>query len=741
MKAKLFLTTALTVLLQPGITQAQTASPTPANTGTDLPTSAGPPPADANGLQDIVVTAQRRSENLQRVPIAIDVASGTELAARGIVSTTQLAIVSPGLNINETAGSFQPSLRGIGTSSTVSENPVALFIDGVYIPQQRDGVRELEDIEQIAVLKGPQGTLFGRNATAGVIQITTKAPSFYFGGEVHAGLDDYLTARVGGYVTGALSSNVAASLSANVVAQGNGYGRNYTTGSDTYQVLHDASVRGKLLFRLGDTTEATLAGDYSDSKRLTAHLIPVPGTQLGFPNPYTTTPLTSVYDTYEGAGGYTAVHGGGVSLTVSHETGSIKLVSIIAYRDITSNYQFDAIPVPQQLQVVQSTDSPSRSFSQEFQLLSNQHGRFDWTAGLYYFNYDNGATPITRDLGGFLISPVTHVAQTLTYAIENTEAVAPFGQFTWEFLPDTHLTGGARYTYERRKLTDARVLAIDTTGATVSTTNYGGRTDFSDPTFRAALDHRFSNAILVYASFNTGFKSGGFNSVSPATAPYKPEKLKAYEAGIKSELFDRKLRLNAAGFYYDYTNLQVIQFVNTIQTVTNGPKAELYGLDVDFEARPIDAFRLSGGFEVLHSRFVSYPGAIFGVLGPAGVGAKLVPGDATGNRLPQAQNFSGTLAGDYHYALPAGSLDFNVTANYNGDFYFQADNAVRQAPYTIVNTSAAWTLPGERVSLKIWGRNLADARPKTAVIETAVGFEAVFTDAPRTFGGTVAYKF
>ncbi len=768
MKAILRSTTALSMLLAPCLAYAQTpqgaavaAQAGPARPATTLPTDETfaqvtepqtgaasqtggvdtAQGAEQGGLADIVVTAQRRSENLQNVPITINAATGADLVSRGVTSTSQLSVISPGVQVNETAGSFQPSIRGIGTSSTVAENPVALYIDGVYIPQQRDGVKELEDVELISILKGPQGTLFGRNATAGVVQITTKAPSFDFGGRLRAEIDNYATFRTGGYVTGGLTDNIAASLSASYVTQGNGYGENFTTGRDTYKVDHDISVRGKLLLKIGDGTKVTLSGDYSDSNKRTAHLIPIPGTQLGFANIYATNPLKSVFDTYEGTGSFTKVKGGGGSLTIDHDSGPIRVQSITAYRDIKSSYLFNAIPTPTTLQVVDSPNSPSKSFSQEFQVSSNEPGPLSWIFGLYYFNYDNGARPINRNLGGFVVSPVTRIVQTQTFATENTESVAPFGEFTWELLPDTKLTGGLRYTYERRELKDARVVAINASGATVANTSYGGSLSYSQPTYRIGLNHKFADQLLAYATFNTGFKSGGFNSVSPATPPYQPEKLKAYEVGLKSELFDKRLRLNASGFYYKYTNLQVIQFVNSIQTVTNGPKAEIYGLDVDFEASLFSGLRLSGGFELKHSEFTSYPNAVIGALRPGGIGATLTPGDATGNRLPQAQKFSGTLALDYHHDLSRGSLDFNATANYNGNFYFQADNAVRQAPYTLVNVSLTYNLPGDRISLRVWGKNLADEKFKTAVIETPVGFLGVYTSPPLTFGGGVAIKF
>ncbi|AUW57176.1 hypothetical protein C1T17_02805 [Sphingobium sp. SCG-1] len=715
--------------------------------GTALAQDAASPPSPASnrGLEEIVVTAQKRSENLQRVPIAITAASGEKLAASGVTDTMHLNTVVPGLNVRVDAGSFQPSIRGIGTASTVTENPVALYIDGVYIPQQREGLREFEDIEQIAVLKGPQGTLFGRNATAGVIQITTKRPSFDFSGKMHAEVDNYATVKGGAYLTGGLSDNVAASLAIAYGTQGDGWGKNRTTGKDTFRIDHDFSIRGKLFFQLGENTDATIAGDYADWKRFANSRQPLPGTRLSFDNPYVTSPLKSVYDTYAGTDSYIALHGGGVSLAINHGGEAVKLVSITAYRDLVAANVFDNTAVPNTpnapaLQVVRQPRLPSRSFSQEFQVISNGGGRLDWMFGVYYFNYDNITDPIQRNFGGLFTPSPTSIAQTLSYATENSESVAPFGQMNWEFLPDTHLTLGARYTYERRELKDARVISTNKLGVT-TTTNFAKNVRFSEPTIRIALDHKFSADMMAYASFSTGFKSGGFNTVSPQTAGYLPEKLKAYAAGFKSELLDRRLRLNVEGFYYDYTNLQVIQFINTTQQVVNGPKAKLYGVDVDFEAQITDGLRASGGFELVHTEFTDFNGAVFAYPNPGGLGNTLAPGDATGNRLPLAQSFSGTLAVDYHHVLPAGSLDFNVTANYNGDYYFQADNLVRQSPYTLFNASVTWNLPGDAISLKIWGKNLANEKVITSVVEQNIGFPTVFANPPLTFGGSIAINF
>ena len=704
-------------------------------------TPSAPPdtPAQPEGaLQEIVVTAQKRAENLQRVPIAVTAASGAELQASGITSSMQLNTIAPGLNIRTTAGSFQPSIRGIGTSSNVVENPVALYIDGIYLPQQREGMRQLDDIAQIAVLKGPQGTLFGRNATGGVIQITTLAPSHDFSGLARTELDNYLTTRSSLYVTGGLSDTLAASLAASYAHQGDGWGDNLTNGHDTFRVKHDVSVRSKLLFEPGPATSITLIADYTDRAALSNSYQPYRGLPLIFAG---TGPLKSVYDSYAGQDGFNNFKGGGISLTVDQDFSFAKLLSISSYRRGVANYQFDNSSVPSPYFVVHSPVSPNEDYTQELQLVSRQSSVFNWVAGVFYFHNANGSQPIDRFFSGPVYAPApTSAAETITRATEITQSVAPFAQGTLQILPRTNITFGFRYTYERRSLHDASLASLLNNGGSTSRTYAPDALTIRKPTFRAAIDHRFSDNLLAYFSFNTGIKSGGFNIVSPANPAYLPEKLTDYEVGIKSELFDRRLRLNLAGFYYDYTNLQVIQFVGVTQAVVNGPSAKLYGLDLDYELRIARGLRASGGFEIEHSEFTDYPGAVFSTPRPGG-GAIIFAGDATGDRLPLAQKFTATTAIDYDWTMGRNGFDFNVTANYNGNYYFEADNFLRQNAYTILNASLKWTLPGGRISVTAFGKNLFDNHVITQVTTQALGYPATYGSAPRTYGVMAQVKF
>ena len=693
-------------------------------------------PSDS-GLQEIVVTAQKRAENLQRVPIAVTAASGVELTARGITSALQLNTVAPGLNIRTTAGTFQPSIRGIGTSSNVVENTVALYIDGVYLPQQREGLRPLDDVQQIAVLKGPQGTLFGRNATGGVIQITTLAPSHDTHGEAKAEIDNYATARGSLYLTGGLTDTLAASFSGALATQGNGWGQDYTTGHDTFRLSHAASARAKFLFEPTSRTSITLIADYLDRKEFSNDFQPYNGLPLSLPG---SGPLQSKYDSYGAVDGINRFKGGGISLSIDQDLSFAKLVSITSYRRGSSFYQFANAPVPQPFFVVRAPLTPNKDVTQEVQLISPKTGPFTYVIGLFYFHNDLGADPIYRLFSGPYTPLATSVAQTETHSNEATESVAPFGQATWEFLPRTTLTFGVRYTYEKRTLEGASVRSTLVNGTVLPVIIPDKSLTIKKPTFRAALDHRFSDNVLGYVSFNTGIKSGGFNTVSPANPGYLPEKLKAYEAGLKTELLDRRLRLNLAGFYYDYTNLQVIQFVGLTQTVVNGPSARLYGLDADFDAEIAQGLRVSGGFEIEHATFTSYPGAVFSTPRPGG-GAVIFPGDATGDRLPLAQKFTATTAIDYHRDLARGALDFNVTGNYNGSYFFEADNFLRQPAYVILNTSLKYTTPGGKLSFTVFGKNLFNERVITQVSTQSLGYPATYGNAPRTYGVGASYKF
>lgn len=690
---------------------------------------------ESSSIADIVVTAQKRSENIQKVPIAIIAVSGSQLTTAGVNNLTSLNILVPGFNSRNTSGAFQPSVRGIGTSSNVVENPVALYIDGVYIPQQREGLRELPDIDQLAVLKGPQGTLFGRNATGGVIQITTRRPTQEFVGDVRVGYDSYQTIRLGAFVSGGLGQDLAGSLSLDYAHQGKGWGKNLMTGNDTFQLRHSFSTRGKLVWDIGADTSATLIADYMNRREHAFSFVPYPGTNFVRPPALT----GGKFDTDSPVDSYTAFHGGGVSLQLEHTFDFAKLTSISSYRVGSSNYLFDDLPIGQTTLYVRVAPGgqPNKNYTQEVQLTSVGDSAVKWTVGAYYYYNRLKNSPIVRDFSALFFNnapPPPAAMHSLTYGSETTESVAPFGQVAIRLLEGTNMTLGGRWTYERRTFT-GQVIATRFTGAVVTVNYLPAPLTIKKPTWRIALDHQFTPAVLGYLSYNRGIKSGGFNVLNPANPSYLPEKLDAYEAGLKMDLLDRHLRLNIGGFYYDYTNLQVTQLIAVAQAVVNGAKARLYGVDIDFTARLMPELTLSGGLEVEHAKFVRYPNAVFST--PTAVGASSFAGDASGKRIPQAQKFVGNLGLDYEKQVPFGTLHFNANASYNGDYYFESDNFLRQPAYVLVGTSLAWTSTDKHYMVSVWAKNLVNEKVIYNASTQPPGYPVSYGgQAPRSVGIT-----
>jgi len=698
----------------------------------------------SNEVADIVVTAQKRAQNVQDVPIAITAVLGSQLAASGVVNTEDLKLAIPGVSIKVTGPQFQPFIRGVGSSTANVENAVALYIDGVYYANMSDAKRDLNDIDQVAVLKGPQGTLFGRNATAGVIQITTRAPSHTAGGEVTASIDNYATTRIGAYLTGPLSDTLAFSVSGNYATQGNGWGKNLTTGRDTFKIHHIASGRAKLLFQPDAATDITLIADYTDREdNLGPYLQAFPGTTVSPLAPYRKPP--GVYDSYNNDETLNLYRGGGVSLNVEHDLGFGRLQSTTAFRRFRTGYYTDTDMTSELGYKLDTSHNQAKQFSEELQLTSPAtESRLTWALGLYLFRYENGLKPVTRTYGGPLFVPLpTSFIRREIVSEETVNSIAPFAQATYEILPRTRATLGLRWTYEKREL-DGRTFGTRANGEFVPEilppiTNRG--ITARKLTWRAALDHRFGDGILGYVSYNRGFKSGGFNITNLANPSYQPESLDAYEGGLKTQLFNNRLRLNLAAFYYKYRNLQVTQLINAVATLANGAGAELYGLDADFEASLAPGLRLNGGFELLHAEFTSYPNAIISFpVATGGIGTRF--GDAAGNRLPLSQRFNSNLALDYSKELAVGRLGLNATANYNGNYKFDPDNIVGQKGYTLINLSANLSPTGTNLTIGGFVRNLLDK--KVIAFSTAsapLGYITSYDNPPRVYGLSVRYRF
>jgi len=699
--------------------------------------SSGRQSTDVSDIPEIIVTAQRRNESLQDVPIAVSAVSAAQLELQGITSTLDIGRAVPSLIVTQTFGYVLPRIRGVGNSVVGAgyESGVATYIDGVYLAAAPAGLLSLNNIEQIEVLKGPQGTLFGRNATGGLVSIITREPSLTPGGTIELSYGDYQTATTNLYLTGGLGSSVAADFAGHISTQGQGYGINRFNGRDVNRMDNDTALRSSLLVTPGEDTKIRLTLDYEQNKGSNYGAVRLaPGTSTFFPQG----PIQSAWDVDSDDQPYNQYKGGGITARIEQNLGFGKLTSISAYRESQNviGVDADATPTPL-LDLIEA--QRDKQISEEINLTSDQSSFIKWVAGLYYFGASSSYDPSQAAFIGFLqpSTPFGPIAALNNFGRERTESYAGYAQATAPVAKDTNLTVGLRYSSERHILDGYQTIDI-AGGPTGLETPFAEQTrSFSDPTWRVSLDHRFSPELMVYVSENRGFKSGGFNPQVPTDPAYDPEKLDAYEIGIKSDLFNRRLRLDAAAFYYDYTNLQVAKFTGSQTTYYNGAAARIYGLDTDFEIRPVTNLTVSGGFTLLNDRFTNFPNAVFALQVPGGLDTEIR--SAAGNRLPQTADFTATLNADYHLPTSFGGAGLDLSYGYNSGYYSQPDNILRQPSYSTLAASLRFELKNG-VLLSVWGCNLTNA--KIAQTLAAGSFNSIVSYAPPlTYGATVSAKF
>jgi iron complex outermembrane receptor protein len=724
-------TTQAILALHPSATAAAEETQ-PATGAAAQPTQAAQPAV----LEEIVVTAQRRLENLQDVPITVTAMPAAALAAVGITNTADLVNVVPGMLVQTSAGYSLPHLRGVGITAIGAgiENSVALYVDGVYRGVSSSDAVSLNNIAQVEVEKGPQGTLFGRNATGGLIQVTTLDPTPYFSASAHAGYGNYHTVQSDAYVSGG-TDFIAGDLAVQLTHQGEGYGTNLATGQDINRMDMNLSVRSKWILHPVDGTKLTLILDNAETDNSLSAL----RNYQNYPNIYypggMPIPNLPTLDVDDNAQPLRRMHEQGASLQLDQDIDSVKLVNTVAYRrDVyTYDVDFDLGPMPYSLNDTRQQDN---QLTEELRLLSNNSSSLTWMTGLFYYGAHNGFQPQNIYFSGTAVNPAKPITHVLNETVQTTNSLALFGQATQKLTETTELTVGLRYTGEKRALlgTDTGFLngVVPVSLANVNT-NFRTNT----PTWRLALDHHFTDDVNGYVSYNRGFKSGGYNVPAPALPAYSPEKLDAYEAGLKTQFLERRLTLNGAFFYYNYQNIQVSRFVNGSPEVYNGGKAKLYGLDLDATVRVTQGLTVSAGLELEHDRFTDFPNADF-FLSCAHPYPTVCSLSANGKQLPQTPAASGTINVDYRVSISNSELHFNVNEAANSGYYYQPNNEIKQSAYGLLNGSIGWTY--SHYSVTLWGKNLTDVIYATAVNPAPTAISAAYA-APRTYGVTLGAKF
>src|SRR5882757_4521381 len=689
-------------------------------------------------LQEIVVIAQRRRENLQDVPVTVTALSADSLQSAGVTGTTELANAVSGLTMLQSQGTPMPHIRGVGNTAigTGIENSVALYVDGVYHGSASFSALTFNNIAQLEVAKGPQGTLFGRNATGGLIQVITLDPQPGFSGSVDLGYGNFNTSTEEMYVTGG-SDRLAGDFAFQSSQQLTGWGTNVYNGQQVNKQALDMSVRSKWLFNPLDGTTLRVIFDYAENDSTTGALRNY-GTTPNIYYPKGFFASLPTFDINANQQPYRDKKGGGISVQLDEDLGFASLVNTMAWRqDSILNYiDIDTGPLPVIAVLTHSADTQG---TEELQLLSPTGSSWKWTTGLNYYYATAGNVPGHTYFGGAAVNPKTQTIMSTNDSTETTNSLAAYGQVTKEVLSNTDLTLGARFTTERRSV-DSESSSLTKKLTTVGPTYINESNTTNVPTWRVALEHRFTGDIMAYVSDSRGFKSGGYN-LSNGDAAYSPEKLAAYETGLKTEFLSHRLTVNSSLFYYDYKNIQVSRFVNGQALIYNGAAATSFGLDLDVTAAVTTGLTVRAGVELVRDYFDAFPNADFFFSCP-GKSTGVCSLSATGNQLPQTPTATGTLNVDYRQPLThdAGALTYTLNTVVNSSSYYAPNNEIRQPGYALLNGSILWTAANDGYTVRLWGKNLTD-KIYAFNVNQSPGAVAASYAPPRTYGITVGKKF
>lgn len=722
-------------------------------------------------LEEVVVTAQKRAESLQDVPVAVSAFQGDDLENFGVTDTMALQLVTPSLVFNNRGPIAQPFIRGIGTTLSLLglEPSVATYVDDQYYPRPAGTIMELPDIERIEVLKGPQGTLYGRNATGGAIRVVTRDPSDELSGKFKLTAGDYNLFKASAYVEGALSDSVRANFSV-LHAQRDGFAEQQTPGLDDLDDLDVLTLRSKWVFDVSDSVTAKLALDYtsrddtagSDTIDITSDksiLRNFPGAigpsfaeSLGnFPVGGNAVTGKSLEDTRSGVDTPNEQDIFNAQLRFDVEMDGMVFSSMTTYQDSDremNTSDFDAST----LRLSDITDyEKNESFSQEFQLLSDTDGNFSWMAGLYYFESE-GEYQLLFDGRDLVLTGFNLIASPIS-RLDNT-AWAIFGQMSYDFNDAWSLTVGARYSDEDKDIqSDVLQFPITPIGS------INDSASFDEFTPKVTAEYNWDNG-MAYLSYSVGFKSGGFPYPyieGRADQTVESEILTSWELGIKADLADNSLRLNGAVYFYDYEDLQVnrnagfVPGVGPVLPVENAGGAEVYGVEMDITWAPNENLMITGGFNAMDTEYTDYQAtpSVYNTVAIPGPVVAAVPYDANGDDLIRAPDLSAYVSLNYDVNLGnGGRMPLTLTYSHTGEFNFDlipGDDTNRideleHDAYQILNARLAYYSPDERWNVALWANNLTDEEYYDEVVSFATAVRAS-VGVPRTYGVDLSFNF
>ncbi|MBU4436455.1 MAG: TonB-dependent receptor [Alphaproteobacteria bacterium] len=751
MKASMFMGCAM-LALSAGHASAQSA--TSSDSGT--------------AIAEIVVTAQKRAENLQDVPVSVTALTADTLAARGVNNVLALNNMAPGLRIsaNDAAANPKIYIRGVGLSdfNPNASSGVGVYVDGVYIGSPLAQMAGFFDLAQVEVLRGPQGTLYGRNTNGGAINITTKRPSQTFTSDASLEYATFNAVTAEAAVGGPIIADKLAFRAAAQVVKDDGYTYNRATGHNVNAADHWAGRLSLLYTPTADFEMLTQVNRFVNRGDAIQpqHRALFPATAqatgaygLCAANAYASgqcTDLLGYADTDKNSQaidsnleGKDKVDLFGASNQATWTLGGVSLVSVTAWQWAHRNDLENTDGSPLQMLEI-NYRSRQQQFTQELRLQSNDSGAaLNWVVGGYFMDEtvkDNTRQDTLREIRPLFITPdnPTGISPGDSVAVfgwpytQKTKGYAVFGQADYKFTDKLTGTMGLRWSSDDKHMNYQSQIED---GLIVLLTSDQTKT-FSALSGRLGLRYEVTPDASVYATYNRGYKSGGFFGGLATTAeevqPYDNETLDAYELGMKSEFFDRRLRLNVSGFYYDYKNQQVfaqaLRNGLSVLVLDNAANSKVYGGEAEITARPIQPLTLTAGVSLLHAKYGEY----------------FSEGqDFSGNWLPQSPKVTFNAAATYVAALPSGgAIVANLDANYASKVYFDNSNAERlsQDPVWITGAQVSWRSPNHTIEAGAFARNLFD---KTYVVSISnidsLGEDLLSMNRPRTFGAFLRYHY
>jgi iron complex outermembrane receptor protein len=702
------------------------STPVEAPAAAPAPQEAAAGPAIQPG--DIVVTAQRRSQLALRTPLSLTALDTTALEQKQVTSLTDLAFVAPGVRSGAQNGVNRVFIRGIGLTSFASgaDSSVAFYVDGVYVGRPTAQLSAFYDISRIEVLRGPQGALYGRNATGGAINLITNGPSRELSGYVNATIGNYNLHQLEGAVSAPLTEggDLRARIAFKTLDR-SGYGYDFAAKHDVNDAKSQ-SLRATLQYNPDPSIDIRLIGGYTherDDNNYTINYGAYPGYKLsgvvdfgGFAIQNSQDAATPIPSHSNRRTGYDATLNATFALT-----DELSLSSISGWRQFERFNNSSSDGTSYGLGISSYTERNNQE-SQEF-VLNYDANPVVFTGGASYYHehiFNNTLVP-------FIQLPGINYIQNGTLDID---ALAAYLQATWSITEHLRVTGAGRYNTEKRSTQGSFTFG------TVTPLDDHRRWSAFTPKF--GLEYDVTTGTMVYASATKGFKSGTFTTgqVNPAV---NPEKIWAYEAGVKSRFLDNKLDIAAAVFYYDYSDLQVNKILGLATLTTNAASARNKGIEISAHARPTTQFTLDASFSYTDATFKD-----FNSVNPLFPTQPAV--DLQGKSLPGSPRYQATFGGAYWIMLPSDrKLTFAADASYQSRIYFSEfnDKVLSQKSFTKINTSAKLELT-HNVSVTVWGKNITNkqtAGNKTLGIQLW-GFPIYGSiDAPATYGGTLAVSF